>query len=96
MADDKIWAANDKTDHVGGTITGTDSGTKRALDVVSESRALDFAVDDASATVTIGRYCDSDANFDNVWDEPTADHTTASTFGFLQKLLTVTKFLGLK
>lgn len=87
---------NDPTNTYG-DITGTDSGTKRALDVVTESRALDFAVDDASATVTyigfapmgtatsaagwqikkllvsgtvtIGRYCDSDANFDNVWDD---------------------------
>ena len=34
---------------------------------------------------------------DAVWDANTADHTTAGTFGaWLQKLLTVAKFLGLK
>jgi len=32
-----------------------------------------------------------------VWDEDTASHTGAGTFGaFVKKLLTVSKFLGLK
>lgn len=34
---------------------------------------------------------------DAVWDEATADHVSAGSFGaFVQKLLTVAKFLGLK
>lgn len=34
---------------------------------------------------------------DRVWEEATADHTTAGTYGtFVKRLLTVAKFLGLK
>ena len=34
---------------------------------------------------------------DAVWDEPTADHTTTTAFGgFVQKLLTLAKFLGVR
>lgn len=40
---------------------------------------------------------DIDDIADAVWDEATADHTSATAFGgFVQKLLTVAKFLGLK
>jgi hypothetical protein len=87
---------NDPTNTYG-DITGSDVGNKRALDVMTDSRPLDFAIDEVSAsvtyvgfaamgtatsaaswqikkllttgTVTVGRWADSNANFDNVWDD---------------------------
>lgn len=45
----------------------------------------------------IGASTDSAAIAAAVWDEPTASHTTAGSFGVrVKKLLTFAKFLGLK
>jgi hypothetical protein len=52
----------------------------------------------AGSGVTAGDITNiASATKDAVWDEPTSGHTTNGTFGiFIQKLLTVAKFLGLK
>jgi len=50
-----------------------------------------------SAGLIIGAGADPGDVADAVWDEARSGHTTSGTFGeWLQKLLTVAKFLGLK
>jgi len=50
-----------------------------------------------SAGLIVGEGADPTDIAEAVWDEDTASHTGAGTFGaFVKKLLTVSKFLGLK
>jgi hypothetical protein len=50
-----------------------------------------------SAGLIVGAGADPTDIADAVWDMPTVNHTDAGTFGaFIQRLLTVAKFLGLR
>lgn len=87
--------------------TRLDGGNIVALDEAGDSQSplanTDIVTIAASSSATIVQTgsgvlpSDIDDIADAVWDEAIADHTSTTAFGgFVQKLLTLAKFLGLK
>lgn len=78
-----------------GTAVDATTGT---LDLPAESAVQSgVTYDNGTKTGTLDTAADANAVADAVWNRAMSSHTTAGTFGaFIQKLLTVGKFLGLK
>lgn len=85
------------------TAAQTGSGSMQAhIEVgtgtgLSASQVWEFDTSNITETGTAGKRLNDASAGTNPWDELTTSHTTSGTFGsFIQKLLTVAKFLGLK
>jgi hypothetical protein len=84
----------------GATTTGTYDGTDRHTSpIVSDVRILVEWKDNSLTNNKVGTMVSPTAIevANQVWDTTLSGHTTVGTFGaFIQKILTVAKFLGLK
>lgn len=86
--------------YAGASQTGTYTGSDRWSDpgVINVLSGVAYKADSTTNNKTGTLVAPTAAEIaDAVWDESTSAHATSGTFGaFIQKLLTVAKFLGLK